>query len=157
MADILVVYYTRTGHTQKVAEMIIAACDADVERIWDVKPRKGILGYLRSGREAWRREAGDIQSSEKDIDHYDLVIIGTPVWAGNLSSPVRAYVSRYSGRFKRLAAFCTEGGMGGEKALIQLADLCGVEPVTTLVVTEQDIRTGADREMVAGFVESLKK
>jgi len=48
---ILVAFYSRTGHTRQVAEAIAAALDAELEAIEDVRPRLGIIGWWRSGRD----------------------------------------------------------------------------------------------------------
>ena len=87
---------------------------------------------------------------------YDLVVLGTPVWAGRMASPMRAYIAQERGRFKRIALFCTEGGANGERAMAQVAQLCGKEPVATLIVTERDLGSGADHQKVADFVKALR-
>ena len=52
MSRILVVYYSRSGHTEFVARQIASRCHADLERIHDRNPRQGMVGYLRSSLEA---------------------------------------------------------------------------------------------------------
>ncbi|MBE3088681.1 MAG: flavodoxin family protein, partial [Actinobacteria bacterium] len=44
--NILVVYYSRTGTTRKVAEYITKQLGADMEEIIDMKKRSGIWGFL---------------------------------------------------------------------------------------------------------------
>jgi hypothetical protein len=82
--------------------------------------------------------------------------LGTPVWAGRMASPLRAYVAQERHKFARIALFCTEGGANGEKALAQIGQLCGKEPATTLIVAERDIDSGAWRQKVADFTKALK-
>ena len=77
---ILVIYYSRTGHTRKVAKAIAAACVADIVPIRDMHSQAGALGYLRSGFEAMFKRPGRIQPIDKDPARYDLVILGTPIW-----------------------------------------------------------------------------
>lgn len=156
MQKTLIVFYSRSGHTQKVAEAIAEAHDADLEAIRDVQSRNGIFGYFRSGREAWRQQLTDIQPVEKNPEHYDLVVIGTPVWAGQLSSPVRTYVAEHHGHFKEVAFFCTEGGSGGEKVFKQLEELCGRKPVTCMILTERELKSRSYLQRVAAFAQSLK-
>ena len=38
---------------------------------------------------------------------YDLVIIGTPVWAGRCSSPVRSFLVEYGGELRQVAYVIT--------------------------------------------------
>lgn len=54
--NILVVYYSRTGATRKVAEYITKQLGADMEEIIDMKKRSGIWGFLIGGRDALRKK-----------------------------------------------------------------------------------------------------
>ena len=110
----LVVYYSRTGHTEHLAQEIARRCHADLDRIRDPDgaDRGGLWGYLRS---AWQAACGAtpaIRPTTRDPGGYDLVVIGTPVWNWHLAAPVRSYARRHAGRFRRVALFCTEAGSG---------------------------------------------
>jgi flavodoxin len=52
---ILIVYYSRTGRTKKIAEKIQYRLNADIDEISDTKNRAGILGWLSAGRDAGSR------------------------------------------------------------------------------------------------------
>lgn len=157
MRNILVVYYSRTGHTRQIAEAIAAKCSANLEAIHDVSSRLGFLGYWRSGREAWREQTTEIRQVEKDPAAFDLVVIGTPVWAGRMSSPIRTYITEQRSRFKRIAVFCTLGGAGGEKTLARMAELCEQAPVAKLIVTERELKSGAFRAMADKFAAEISE
>ena len=43
----------------------------------------------------------------------DLIILGTPVWAHNMCSPMRSYITAQKERFRAIAVLCTQGGSGG--------------------------------------------
>ena len=75
---ILVAYYSRNGHTKKVAEIIADTLNADIDEIKDKKSRKGIIGFLIAGYDATRGKATDINFSKNPAD-YDVVILGGPV------------------------------------------------------------------------------
>jgi flavodoxin len=156
MGKPLVAYFSWTGHTRQIAEAVAVELGADVERVCEARPRKGWLAYFRSAWEALRDRPAPIKVIEKDPYAYDLVVLGTPVWAGRMSSPIHAYVAQERHKFARIALFCTEGGANGEKALAQIAQLCGKEPAATLVVTERDLTSGAYGQKVADFTKALK-
>ncbi len=156
MSKILVAYYSWTGHTRQIAEAIAGELGADVEEIMEVRPRSGWFAFLYSAWEVLREHVVPIKVPLKDPFAYDLVVIGTPVWAGRMASPVRAYVTQERHKFSRIALFCTEGGANGEKALAQISQLCGKEPAATLVVTERDLSSGAYSQKVVGFTKALK-
>jgi hypothetical protein len=58
-------------------------------------------------------------------------------------------------RLPQVAFFLTHGGSGSERALGQMAALAGKRPVARLVVREDDLSSGASREKVADFAESI--
>lgn len=157
MQKILVIYYSRTGHTRQIAEVIATTCKADLEEMRDVKSRNGFFGYFRSGREALKELLTNIEPIDKNLDEYDIVILGTPVWAGKVSSPMRTYISQHQSRFKRIAVFCTEGGSGGEKVVQQVIKLCGCESVASLIITDRDFKRNTYQSKVAEFAQQLIK
>ena len=140
---ILVVYFTRTGHTKQVAHSIAAALEADTEEIADPTTRSGVRGYLRSGFEAAFKRPVPIGPAVHDPAQYELVIVGTPIWNMSVSSPVRSYLDRHHGNLRGVAFFCTCGGQGGERAFAQMADVCGAKPAATLIVREADVERSA--------------
>ena len=140
MKKVLVVFFTRSGNTAKVARAIADAFDADVELIEDGTSRRGVLGYLRSGYEAGRRRLPRIGAPKHDLRAYDLVVVGTPVWNMNVSSPVRAFLVRNRGDLPRVAFFCTCGGRGGERAFREMTKACGKSPTDVLVLREGDLK-----------------
>ena len=77
-------------------------------------PRRLPLGYLRSLVEAMRQSCVDIVPHGLDVASYDLIVIGTPVWAGSVSSPVRAYLAENRQQLPHVAFFCSLGGRGSE-------------------------------------------
>jgi flavodoxin len=151
----LVCYYSHTGHTQKIAELIAESVGADVERIIDEKSREGALGYLTAGRDAMLKRQSRIQPAMKDPSQYDLIILGTPIWAWNLSPPMRTYISDHKAKFNQVAFFCTEGGSGGNRAFQQMANLIGTQPVATLELTETDLKRDSYKGKLDGFVEQI--
>jgi menaquinone-dependent protoporphyrinogen IX oxidase len=89
---ILVAYYSRTGTTKKVGDAIAEKFNADVEDIKDTVDRSGAKGYLVSGRDAMKRKLTKLEPIKFNPKEYDLVIIGTPIWAWNMSVPIRTYL-----------------------------------------------------------------
>lgn len=148
---ILLVYFSRTGHTRKVAMEIASALGCDVEELRDRVGRGGPLGYARSSLEAIARFDTLLAPTQHDPADYDLVVVGTPIWFWNLSSPVRTWARRHRESLRKLAFFCTCGSSGGQRALAELEAICG-ETVASLVLTDREIDSGAHAASVAAFV-----
>jgi flavodoxin len=150
VSRILVVCYSRGGATLEVASRIAEHCGADLELIKDKTPRDGVLGWLRSAFEAMLRRQPWIQPPRRAVGDYALVIVGTPVWAGRMASPVRSYLLRQQGRLRRVALFCTHGGTGGDKVLAEMEALCGRRPRAKLSLAARNLTAlGRDPELAA--------
>ena len=156
MPRILVVYFSRTGHTRTIAKQLAAKLDASVEEIFDPTRRAGFFGYQRSGFQAFFRRLPPIAPSVHNPREYDLVVIGTPVWDMSLSAPVRAYLRRHHAELPRLAFFCTCGGVGGERAFAQMSEECGQQPIATMVLTERELTTSAVPISIARFIAQIR-
>ena len=84
MSDILCIYYSRTGHTRRAMEEVADALGAEVTAITDDRDRNGWRGYIRCGMDAMKTSTRPLLpfQTEKPLNEYRLVIIGSPVWAG---------------------------------------------------------------------------
>ena len=109
MKDVLCIYYSRTGKTRQAMEEIAAALDAELVEITDGQDRSGWRGFLRSGMEAMRHSTRPLQhfDTERPLEDYRLVVLGTPVWAGRCSSVIRAFLKRRGLEPKRVAYVLT--------------------------------------------------
>jgi flavodoxin len=112
----LVAYYSRTGHTKFISEKIAQILNADLCQIADKKNREGRLGFLGGGKDALREKLTDIEVSES-VEGYDLVIIGTPVWAGKITPAIRKFMVTNDFKEKAVALFVTLDGNKPEKSL----------------------------------------
>jgi flavodoxin len=155
MKRILVVYYSRTGRTRQIAEAIAGRLGADIECVQDVVNRSGVWGYLRSLQEALQQRVVHVETPLKDPSGYDLVILGTPVWAHNICSPMRSYITEQKAKFRAIAVFCTQGGSGAAKVIGQVAKLCGRSPLATLVLNVSEIKTDQFAAKLDAFVRAV--
>lgn len=155
MRKILVVYYSRTGYTRTVAGDLVEALDADVDPLDDGRDRCGVLGYLRCAREALKKRTIQLLPPAYDPSNYDVVVLGTPVWAGNVSSPLRSYVAAHKTQLERVAFFCTQGGSGAENVFRDLANLCGSSPLATLAVSDREINNHAYAQQLERFAAAI--
>jgi flavodoxin len=156
MTRYLVAYYSWTGHTAKVAEALAARLSADLEEICEVKPRRGPLIFIRSALEAACRRPAAIRPSVRNVADYDVVVLGSPVWAQDMASPMRAFLLREKPSLKQVALFCTLGGAGGEEALGKMEALCGQPAFADLLVREAALKTNAWCKLVEDFARRIR-
>jgi flavodoxin len=106
----LIVYYTRTGNARFVAETISSQLGADIEEVIDLKKRSGILGWLSGGKDAKQGKETEIAPTKKKPADYDLIVIGTPIWAGKPTPAINTYLKKNDLSGKKVAVFFSQGG-----------------------------------------------
>lgn len=150
----LIVFYSRTGTTKRVAESISNLLKCDVEEIVEAKDRKGPLGYIKSGFDAMSKKLTMIKEIKYEPSSYDIIIIGTPIWGGTMSTPIRTYISQYKNVFKKVAFFCTGESENG-KIFNDMEALCGKEPVQVLSVKPKEVMNGEHLLKIQKFVDAI--
>jgi flavodoxin len=109
----LIVYYSRTGRTRKIADALKSAINADVEEIQDTKNREGLIGWLTAGKDSMTKTTTFLKEAKFNPAHYDVVVIGSPTWNRSVSVPIRTYIKQHLEDLKHVALFST--GDGEEK------------------------------------------
>jgi hypothetical protein len=139
---VLIVYYSRTGYTERVARLLAKATGGELCPITESRSRRGPWGYVRS---AWQSTTGRqpvIDRLARDPTPADLVLIGTPIWGGQLASPVRSFAHRHARQIRRVAFFGTQRRTGSTAAFGELRQILGRSPVATLKLTDAEIDAG---------------
>jgi flavodoxin len=149
----LVVYYSRSGHTKAVALRIRDVLGADLEALRDARNRAGVRGYVRSTIETLLRLPTSLRATELDPSRYDLVVVGTPVWGGSMSSPVRTWLEANRDRLRTVAFFCTMEGPMVASTFRQMATASGREPVAVLSLRTSEM--AGDSPRLGTFVARL--
>ena len=65
-----------------------------------------------------------LRTKVENMDDYDTLIIGSPIWGGLLSSPVKSFLSGYDLSGKKILPFCTHGGSGTAQSVDNIRKLC---------------------------------
>jgi len=153
----LVAYYSRTGNTKRVAEALAATLNADIEAI--ASDTKG-TGMGRLAMQAFLRVRAKIAPTTNDAASYDMVVIGSPVWAGKMASPIRTYLAQNKDKFTSVAFFCTHGNPrseGSVKMLESMETLSGKKAAAVLDVPANDVESGAYVEKAKRFAAALRE
>ncbi|HTY74310.1 MAG TPA: flavodoxin [Candidatus Nanoarchaeia archaeon] len=103
----LVVYYSRTGNAKFVAQTVAAELGSDLEEIVDTKNRAGKLGWISASRDASGGKQTSISPMTRNPADYDLIIVGTPVWAWRPTPAIRTYFANNNLTGKKIALFFT--------------------------------------------------
>ena len=118
----LVLYYSQTGATEKVALELQKLLDADLESIELENPYDGTYAETieRAGKERQSGEFPAILPLKADLSKYDVIYLGYPIWYGTYAMPVYSLLKEYDFAGKKIVAFCTFGSGGLEPAIKDL-------------------------------------
>ncbi|HBC97872.1 MAG TPA: flavodoxin [Clostridium sp.] len=113
---ILVVYYSLEGNTKLIAEAVSKAVSGDILQI---KPEKDInpkskMRYLIGGKKSITKEKPELMPYDVKAEDYDVLFIGTPVWAGNFTPAIRSFFAKTNLKSKKIALFNCSGGNSGK-------------------------------------------
>ena len=128
----LVLYYSQTGATKAVAEELQSQLGADIAYIEAVEPYDtdyaATVARWRQEREADVKVA--ILPLAVDLDQYDTIFLGFPVWGGTVASPMETFLTDNSLAGKTVVTFSTFGSGGLDSAT---ADVAAAQPDATVV------------------------
>lgn len=119
----LVLYYSQTGTTEAVANEIQRRLCADIDSIVPVES----YGYDYDATiQRWLKEKEDsvkvaIKPLNKDINDYDTIFLGFPIWGGTYASPVATWLEDNKPEGKVIITFATFGSGGIEGATSSVA------------------------------------
>lgn len=126
MMRALVVYYSHSGNTKRIADMIQKKMGADLLEIKPVVPYP--VSYDEVVEQAKKEiRAGfvpEIQKTDVDLSKYDTIFVGTPNWWSTIAPPVAAFLKEQDLTGKTVAVFCTHGGGGLGRVKSDVEKLC---------------------------------
>lgn len=129
---ILIVYFSWGGNTRMVANHIHDLVGCDIVEVETVIP------YPDSYEEVIQIAPGELESDYRpelktkveNMDEYDTLIVGTPIWGGHLTPAMKSFLAGYDLSGKYIAPFCTHGGSGTAQSVSDIRSVC---PNSTLL------------------------
>ena len=88
-----------------------------------------------------------------DPREYDLVVLGTPVWAGLCTPAIRSYVKKHKNDFAQTAIFTTQGSTTRQRALDDMKEQLGTEPMSELHVSTKEVKQEQYMEKLRNFIK----
>ena len=157
----VVIYYSKTGNTEKVAKKITELfknIDADAECVSIDRSERRT--YEDDVKEAKRGVKAKIESIMTDLSKVDLLFIGSPVWCGKPATPINTYMDQCEGlNSVNIVCFVTHGGGGpGNTFDIMKTKLGskGGEIVGTLSISSNEIDEYLFTKEVKEVISKLK-
>ncbi len=118
MCKKLVAYFSASGTTRKIAEMIAQVAEADLYEIMPKQPYstadlnwmdKKSRSSVEMSDKKFRPEISDI---DVQVDKYDEIILGFPIWWYVAPTIINTFLEKFDFSGKKIVLFATSGGSG---------------------------------------------
>ena len=153
-----VVYYSLSGNTKEAAVEIARKLGAKIFEIEPLKPlpQNTVRQMLVGGMQSTFGRKPQIKGVPDNIDYYDEIILGMPVWAGMPASPVNTFIKNYGVADKIDAVFTFSGGGDNDRCLAQLSkSLKNIK--SQVALADRNSNAAKDnQEKLEKFVMSIK-
>lgn len=125
--NILIVYFSYNGNTRKLANHIHKMVGGDIIEIQMVNPyltdSKSLENQVLKEQDEEYRP--DIKTKVEDIESYDVILIGSPIWWFQVAPPVKTFLKKVDLRGKKIGLFTThEWFFGAGKSDDNIIELC---------------------------------
>lgn len=116
---VLVVYYSRTGNTEALAQEVAKLTNGTT---FKVEPVNAYPDEYRETTEQAKKELADgylppIKTALNDISSYDVIFVGYPIWWGTTPTPMKTLFKDTDFKGKVIIPFCTHGGGGVSRSI----------------------------------------
>lgn len=119
---VLAAYFSYSGTTKKAAESISEKTGGD---LFEITPLNGYSNvYTQSNREIRRGERPALADTVENMDEYDVVLVGYPVWWHAAPAPINTFLESYDFSGKLIIPFCTSGGSDIAETMPTFLDSC---------------------------------
>lgn len=122
----LIVYFSWSGNTRTVANIIHEITGSNIVEIEPEEPYPDVYNEVvaRFQNERDNNILPSLRTQVENIDDYDTLIVGSPIWGGLLSPPVKSFLAGYDLSGKKILPFCTHGGSGTAQSVDNIREVC---------------------------------
>lgn len=152
--NILIAYYSYTGNTEGMAEEIQNQTQGDLFKI-ERKAEYSDL-YTEAEDEINNNERPELASAVDNMDDYDVIFIGFPVWWDNAPAMINSFLESYDLADKVVIPFCTSSSDGIEGSMPGIRNSAKNATVLDgLRLSGSDASTDSGKEEIASWLSGL--
>lgn len=152
----LVAYFSASGTTEKIAEMIAEATAADLFEILPKQPyTKDDLNWMdkksrTSVEMSDKKFRPEISDTDIQVDMYDEIILGFPIWWYVAPTIINTFLEKYDFSGKKIVLFATSGGSGFGNTVSELKP-----SAPDAEIVEGKVLNKAAKQEIAEWIKSI--
>lgn len=121
-AKVLIAYFSYSGTTKNVANILSQKTGGD---LFEIVPRDNYSNvYMESNSEIRGNERPALKETVENMEEYDIVFVGYPVWWHATPAPVNTFLESYDLTGKLIIPFCTSGESDIDETMPTFLDSC---------------------------------
>lgn len=121
----VIIYYSRSGNTEKLAKKIQSSLNCDILKI---EPEEAygnyIISCLRVMKENTQKITPGFLTEIPDLTDYDTVFLGYPIWAQDIPAFIQDFILKCNIKGKVIIPFATYGMSGINWTMKTLKKIC---------------------------------
>jgi flavodoxin len=159
MGKNLIVYYSFSGNTDKVAKIFSEALNKKGEtELKRLRPKDEITNFIGQCRAARGHKRAVLdEATGFDVSHYDVVVLGCPVWAFAPVPAMNTYLDKVSGiSGKKVIVLLTSGsGLGVKMCFNNIRKALAGKGVTDIAEINIPDRKQSDQDFIKASLEKV--
>lgn len=155
---VLVTYFTRTGNTEEIAKLIQEKTGGDIFQVETVNPYPS---QYRATTEQAKKELEEgylppIKAKVENIQDYDVIFVGHPIWWGTVPAPMRTFLTESDLKGKVVIPFSTHGGGGAGTSVSDMVELLPDSNVETNGFTTRRASSESTERALDQWLNTMK-
>lgn len=153
----IIIYFSYTGHTRAVANILAEYLREKGEtELRELKWLNKTGNFFSQGRQASLRGRAKVEDMNWDFSGYDLICLGTPVWAFITTPAMNTCLDKCTGiSGKEMVLFTTSGGMGDERCQKYMRDILSRKGAVVFRRFAVPMNNVKDKEFVLSKIRAM--
>lgn len=155
MSKVLVVSYSYTGTSRRLAQMLAHLEGRPLGEVFEIRPRQGGAGTWRCALDSLLLRRPRVRYDGPPLTDYHAVVLVGPVWVSRLAGPMRSFMAWQRDSLRDVALISTQGGHARTSVVNEASRLLGRQPVISTSFLSQEAGTVACAKRLESFATAL--
>lgn len=156
MSQVLVVTYSLSGTSLRLAQRLCRLQGWKLAQVRDHHPRVGLRGTWRCVLDSLLRRRPPISYTGPAPRDFDLVVLVSPIWAQQLAGPMRSFVAEYATGFRNIAVISVMSSRGAPNAVAEIGRIVHRSPLLSTAFTTREVDDGSCHSRLEALGATLR-
>src|SRR5512138_2191862 len=154
MSKILVVVYSWSGTSRRLAELLAASQQWTLADIDDAERGRT---HWRCALDSLLQRRPTIHYAGPDPRQFDAVVLVSPIWVARLPGPMRSFIAERASALRHVAVISVMSGRGASGALVEISRLLQRAPIFEAAFTRREVEEGSGTARLQAFGTAVRQ